>query len=451
MGMDLPEAPARLTLLCFALGATACGSSRSREPEPPPLPPAAELTWSLRPGPVLGPTEPSPPETGTPHSALRLGLAWLPSPLEPPPGPAPGQPLDATARLILRPGTADPWAALSQRASRVRHIPNATESTAEGALELAIPVGTTAGVRVESPTHDPDVELRLGARSGGGFDLVCVLGPDDDLPEALLLQDSFEPGSGATAFDLPTDGSPAGTWRLSVQALELDALGDPELLRQDSADRLVAFAGDAEPSSEAVPTSGRAARMANAVDAAAQPGTRRTALIYLTESCNASLAGDLALVVEDAELARLVEDWRAQLGDARDEATIGLSLERAAAHFVADALESDAPPAELRSLLAVHAGDLARSPGTVAAIADAASDLEQRNRVLVDENLSALTDADPFVRVTAFEWLARRDEAPESFDPLADRTVRRIALERFAEARADVAVEEAAPTADPKE
>ena len=439
-----------MLLLSTAL-VVSCASSGSPEPEAPPAPPPGSLVWDARPGPVLGQGEAEPPAMGTPYAAARLELAWrsdaAAADAESPPLPEvpSGQPLDLAARLILTPGESDPWSAVSRRAAEVRYVAD-LPSGAPGALgesvdvlQLACPAGATAEVRVESDAAQGPIELRLGARPDGGHEVVCALRAPDGTWEELLLDAPLAVDGPTTAFAFRADGDPPGTWWITLSAIGFDALRDPESMRSAAQERLSLHAQPTSGPDAATSDSEREARIASAVLATENEASRRSALVYLTEACDASLAGDLALVAADDDLDSLLQDWRERLGTERSPEAIGLSLERAAARFASKALSGEDPPIELRSLLLVHTGELARAPGAVVALADAATSIDQLKAAIVEENLAALTDGDPAVRVAAFEWLARREAQPVGYEPLAGRDERRRALENFAEARAAAA------------
>jgi hypothetical protein len=180
----------------------------------------------------------------------------------------------------------------------------------------------------------------------------------------------------------------------------------------------------------------------SATEALRTPEARRPALVFLAEAAGAPLAGDLALLADDAQLADLAA--RLETGGKDVSALVagggGLAwlLERSALELLATRATESALPPELSAVLLQHAGEAGRYPG---ALLDAAAHNETvagLKAQLTAENRIALEDSTAAARVRAFDWLAARGAAPPGYDPLAPLSDRRAALAR-AEERAAAA------------
>jgi len=175
----------------------------------------------------------------------------------------------------------------------------------------------------------------------------------------------------------------------------------------------------------------------------------RSALVFLSGATGASLAGDLALVVEDAELERFVAEVLESVPDAqaaaRAGATLGFVLETRAWAFLTRGMDEEALAPGRLGLLVAHGGELARSVGAVEDVLAGAHDLAGLEARILEENREALEDASAAVRVRARDWLAARSLAPEGYDPFGTLAERRKAL-----AAAAAAAEAAAPAGSPK-
>ena len=143
---------------------------------------------------------------------------------------------------------------------------------------------------------------------------------------------------------------------------------------------------------------------------------------------------DLALVGDTV----LLETWAEELLAAR-EGTVPEAfpwlMERSAYALLARGLDRDELVPGLRGLLARHAGEAGRFPGTLSGLLDRAAGRGPFERLVIEENLAFLELEDPASRVRAFDWLANRGLAPDGFDPLAGREERTEKLDRFFEAR----------------
>ncbi len=187
----------------------------------------------------------------------------------------------------------------------------------------------------------------------------------------------------------------------------------------------------------------------NALEALRGLREARPALVFLAGATGAGLAGDLALIADDAALGRFVKEVLESVPDAQaaaqQGATLGFVLESRAWAFLTRGMDEQPLAPEVLGLLVAHGGELARSLGAVEDLLAGAKDLAALEARIVQENRDALEDASAGVRVRACDWLAARALAPQGYDPLGTLAERRKAL-----AAADAATEAAARAGSPK-
>jgi hypothetical protein len=187
----------------------------------------------------------------------------------------------------------------------------------------------------------------------------------------------------------------------------------------------------------------------DALDALRGLRQARPALVFLAGATGADLAGDLALVTDDAALERYVKEVLESVPDAhaaaQQGATLGFVLESRAWAFLTRGMDEQPLAPEVLGMLIAHGGELARSPGAIEDLLLGAKDLDSLQARIVQENRDALEDANAGVRVRACDWLAARSLAPSGYDPLGPQAQRRQAL-----AAAEAAAEAAAAAGSPK-
>ncbi len=187
----------------------------------------------------------------------------------------------------------------------------------------------------------------------------------------------------------------------------------------------------------------------NALDALGGLSHARPALVLLAGATGAGLAGDLALVADDAVLERYVKEVLDSVPDAQaaaqEGATLGFVLESRAWAFLTRGMDEQPLAPEVLGLLVAQGGELARSLGAVEDMLAGAKDLAALEARVVQENRDALEDASAGVRVRATDWLTARGLAPQGYDPFGTLAERRKAL-----AAADAAAEAAAAAGSAK-
>jgi hypothetical protein len=163
--------------------------------------------------------------------------------------------------------------------------------------------------------------------------------------------------------------------------------------------------------------------------ALADPKRRRAALLALAQAGAAPLAEDLALAGTDALVATATATLASEAAPGEE---LGWQVERAALDAVA-AATAGAEEGVLRPidvLLLRRAGALGLLRESLFEAVGAASGLADLERRIETANRELLEDADPGLRVRAFEWLSARGRAPAGFDPLGPANARRKALEQ---------------------
>jgi hypothetical protein len=271
--------------------------------------------------------------------------------------------------------------------------------------------------------------------------------PLEDTPvhkrELIILEDELEVDGPAFAIVIPSTFDADATRAFVVQlrlgeadpsdAMLQDALAQcaDDLRREgERAARDAAFAGALEQRAQSVRSGLRALELAR---------DQRPLLVFLAaQDETAPLALDLALSGDEASLA----GWAELVGVAEDGAgalaTAAASswhLERSAFALLASRLDRDELAIGLRGMLAQHAGEAGRFPGTLSGLLARATDRESFLQMLIDENLGFLDAPDPAARVRAFDWLRKHGAAPPAYDPLAERGERDAALDAWRASR----------------
>jgi hypothetical protein len=177
---------------------------------------------------------------------------------------------------------------------------------------------------------------------------------------------------------------------------------------------------------------GDAAVVRTALSALAGPKSIRPALLILAGVSRARIASDLVLVADDAQIGALADEVRrfAAEGAGPSLADLQWFLDRYAVLAMCTSAEKGSLPPELQSVLALHAGEVARRPDAVLELLKQAGNSDALAQRLVAENLIALEDNSPGARVRAYDWLNAQGRAPAGFDPLGDAKTRRAAIDR---------------------
>jgi len=171
---------------------------------------------------------------------------------------------------------------------------------------------------------------------------------------------------------------------------------------------------------------------AAALDLIGEPRHRRASLALLARESGALLARDLVLTASEDLLAALAGHV-AEHDAPEDLDALGWILEVSAFVALQEARLTDTlGDFALLSLLARRVGVVATSESRIARIVlEEADGLASFDRILEHENLDALLDPEPAARVRAYDWLARRGDAPPGYDPLDAVAERRAALEQY--------------------
>jgi hypothetical protein len=164
---------------------------------------------------------------------------------------------------------------------------------------------------------------------------------------------------------------------------------------------------------------------------------RRSAMVALSGTTGASLAGDLALVADDVLLellaTRIVEQAAKETSD--DLASLGWLMDRTSFEVVTQQTSSRVTDT-LAGVLLSHLGEPARRPSLMRELLESMRTRLEFETRLQAENLIALEDDAPSSRVRAYQWLVARNLAPVGYDPLGSAQARQEALDQAAAATA---------------
>lgn len=391
--------------------------------------------------------------------ALELCAEWLDV------LPAEGEPLASHARLVSAERGGEPIEPRSQLASgarllrglpvqalRVRGLAP-VEANGKNCRELALPRGVTASLalrdeRTQQGEDGEDVhrELRVEvgrARNGTltialALEDLAELHVDDDgvaggrlaRRESLLLDLELQVDGDPVAFVLPRESPGPKGWLVT---LTLHAQASPQALAACIESALAAENGALARTTWIDSGEARRREIESALRALSALERRRAALLFLATQARAELCGDLALSASDEVLASFAERLAQELPElselARDGATLGWTLERGAARFLAARAAEQPLEPELSAAVLRRTGELGRSPAALAEVASRATSLAEFSASLATENRVLLEDSHPAARVRAYDWLAARGLAPKGYDPLGSVEERRAALE----------------------
>jgi hypothetical protein len=409
--------------------------------------PRIEVSVAHRVGAPLGPVEGAGAAAALePGDALALEVCaeWLDV------LPAEGEQLAARARLVSAERGGEPIEPRSQLTSGARLLRGLPvqalrarelaplDPDGQRCRELALPRGVTASLalrdeRTRRGVDGEDVQRELRVED------LAEARPDEDgtssgrlaRRESLLFDLELPPQGEALAFVLPHEGEGPKGWLVTLS-----------LAGQASAEAFAAClesARNSESGALARTTwidSGEARRreIEAALRALSALERRRAALVFLAAQARAELCGDLALSAGDEVLASFAQELAAELPElselARDGATLGWTLERGAARFLAARAAEQPLEPELSAAVLRRTGELGRSPAALAEVATRARSLAEFAAALAAENRVLLEDSHPAARVRAHDWLAARGLAPQGYDPLGTAEERRAALER---------------------
>lgn len=465
------SAPALLAFGALVTSAAGCAVSRSELPAPLAPPPLSSRV-SQRCGAPLGPVA---PPGSVDALAARLEPGWLarvnlwasefaPAGIE---GLA-SSPLGANARLIsaeLGGAAVEPRVLLAEGAWSVDSpAPGLLERTPFGrtrsldSFEGALPSGATLRLEWRSSApgarHALRVELARESADANGADLALVFEGEVELDhdadpatpsvrtlrrEALALERRVALGAETSAHYVLPSPFPGGEARGLVLEVALEARDDASALAAALERCRASESGAAEATRALVEPELRAARLTHWAAALKSSEGSRAALLELASLGGAELCADLALCATEADLAQLAEAVASALAEPRALAgsahELGWSIERAALNWLAAQKDSRALGYELEGVLVRRTGELGRSAAGLADAASTCASLEHFAQRLLEENWSFLDDHSAATRTRAFDWLAARGAAPVGYDPLADKSARRAALEAAEGAR----------------
>lgn len=196
------------------------------------------------------------------------------------------------------------------------------------------------------------------------------------------------------------------------------------------------------------PEDADAVAQALAIEGLARAPEHLNALLVLRGE-GGGLTADLAAVADATVVAawaeRVVESLGGEAVAPRDVAS--WRVESAAIVVLGARVDADiATPGE-RGMLLRRYGEAGRFATDLVRAARGARDEAEFGVWVTAENRRLLGSSDPAARVRALDWLARRGEAPEGFDPFASRDERRAVL-RAADAAAEARLKQSETTND---
>jgi hypothetical protein len=175
------------------------------------------------------------------------------------------------------------------------------------------------------------------------------------------------------------------------------------------------------------------ASMRGAVESLYWPERRRSALVFLSNQTGARICEDVALVADDATLARMCEPIVTRVNDdplLHTREALGWLLDQSSFKLLAESLAGGKMPPELEAVLTQHAGEAGRHAGSLDEVMRGTGNRQDLENKLTAENFIFLEDSSPASRVRAFDWLRARGRAPAGYEPLGNMKDRREALER---------------------
>lgn len=468
--------PRSAALTSLALGAllalvSGCAASRDRTPAPLELPTLVARS-SQRCGAPLGPL--AAPGSAD-ELAARVEPGWIARvnlvATEFAPEALPSvalSPLGASARLIsaeLGGAAVEPRVLLADGAWRVETptsqlsaAPQLGRTRALDQFEGALPSGATLRLEWRSTANGAARALRveLGRESSdsNGADLALVFegeiefdhDSDPSTPdvrtlrrEALALERRVTLGADGVAQCVLPSPFAGGEARGLLLEIAIEARDDAAALAAAIERCRMSERGAADTIRMPIDQELRTTRLKHWVAALALDGDARAALLELASLGGAELTVDLALCASDADLTSLAQAVAQTLAEpdalAGELAALGWRIERATLTWLAAQKDSRALGYELEGVLVRRTGELGRSAAGLAAVAAASSSIEHFAQRVREENWSFLDDHSTATRVRACDWLAARGWAPAGYDPMAERSVRRAALEAADSAR----------------
>jgi hypothetical protein len=338
------------------------------------------------------------------------------------------EPIGVTSGVLLPAATTVLKAGLPPREGTTtpRELAIALSAPSEQGLELAVIVqdepqefdDPETSLPSDQPPSTPRahdairelVLLDLPRNPDGQTDL-ALLAPVR-LPEsrlrAVLAQVQIEPGS--------SDEAHQARWNDACKAIEAS----------------IALAGQSQQTSTEDAT--EAAAAAKALAGLTDPSRRRLTLSVYAGRTGARITEDAALVMGDRDLQTLADMVQASFAQNSGDFSapgVAWTLERTTLAMLSQKLAASQLSEELAAVLAHHTGEVGRSSSSIDDLVKSATSVDDFRARVEAENVIALEDSSPAVRVRAYDWLAARGKSPPGYDPLEDDRSRRSALEQL--------------------
>jgi hypothetical protein len=249
----------------------------------------------------------------------------------------------------------------------------------------------------------------------------------DMVPETALLDD-VPYATGATFAVVTSLKANRTPWTALAAIVRVSDAGPQADAAREVEQQLRASAVRTGAASTGIATTALRTAIAELSGGSASP---RASLLFLASACDAHIAGDWALVASDDMVGRFARHVATVLSPDVPPQPKDLQwlLDRTAVQWMCDAAAKDELSRELTTVLASHAGDVARRPDALLELIASVNGTDELNARLVAENYIALEDSSPAARVRAFDWLKAIGREPRGYDPLADARSRRAAID----------------------
>ncbi len=433
-----------------------CSGCAHQKPPAPPLTPPALVSGVVHYADHRARAATGPATAISTANALAVSIEWLAVEQM----PADGVPLATETRVLASAGGSDPLLILPKltRGTRIvqgadldallsrLHSPGNPQVVSLGSASGALPSGVTAtfslaptdinrktGRAIEIKVHRPatqpvaDISFIVEAplqpappqRERAILDPIPLAAP---LKVALIVPFAFEssPAKSVVAI-LTVEHGEGDDFQKALAQCQKD-LSNPNIASTQPATQ------------PALPSPALAA----GIEWLQGPQDARRALLFLADQTHAPLAADVALVADDATIARLRAKLLSRLtsGGPIEERQVGWTLESVCFADLASLQATENLPPELASCLTRFAGEAGRHDSSLEELMKNAHSQEELAARTIAENYIYLEDNSPSARVRAFDWLTVQGHAPAGYDPLAPLKERRAALDRATTAAA---------------
>ena len=282
-----------------------------------------------------------------------------------------------------------------------RRLPTPTTTTAPTTTTMPVPVATFAVSLATPNTHNGDAAaIETAYLEGQPL--------SSDTPYVLLFPSAAaKPWTAVAAY-------------IEVEAEPVDSPSEVAAWRNLTGDRASSTAPATRPDEQI--------SLRHVLDGLANTKDPRPALLYLADTTDARIAGDIILLADANLLGKLSRAVRGT--SPATAAAVSWALNRTALLTLADAGSKAPQLPAMAAALTVHTGEVGRHPDTLTEIVNAVGNTADLQARLVGENFIELEDNAAGSRVRAYDWLKAQGRAPADYDPLGPVRQRRAAINR---------------------